>query len=155
MPIEEYLVYDNAVYPASSSSAILKIASQLNSVESIATSQAIKRVQRSSFKELQSALINSVVALAVETAMMNFGALVFCSGRQSSQNMAALISEAMMGDNVSGEILERRKDVLCELRSLSCGLDEILEQTIIRGVAFHRQHFPQPPLNWIGIDGAP
>ena len=101
--------------------------------------QALKQVQPSDNKELQSALTNSVVALAVETATSGLGALVFCGGRQSSQNMAILISEAMPVDMLSKELFERRRDAICELRSLPVGLDEVLEKTIMRGVAFHRR----------------
>ena len=82
---------------------------------------------------------NAVVSLAIETAAAGYGALVFCGGRQGCQSMAALISEAMpCGLAVDEGMLEKRKDVIGELRSLLVGLDETLAKTIIRGVAFHR-----------------
>ena len=71
--------------------------------------------------------------------MAGFGALVFCSGRQSCQNMAALISEAMPLGSCTDDILDRRRDVLNDLRSLPVGLDDVLGRTIIQGVAFHRE----------------
>ena len=89
--------------------------------------------------ELKSSLLNAVVSLADETATAGFGALVFCSGRQSCQNMAALISEAISVESFTDDMLDRRKDVLTELRSLPVGLDATLSKTIIRGVAFHRE----------------
>lgn len=142
VPIDEYLVYDNLVYPVSTSSAFFKTASQLGSAvasgKQALNLQATKEIQKSSHKELQPALTNAVVALAVETAISNHGALVFCGGRQSSQNMAALIAEAMPMDHVLRELLDRRKDVMCELQSLPVGLDETLGKTLITGVAFHR-----------------
>ena len=52
--------------------------------------------------------------------------------------MAELISEAMPIEGFSDEILSKRQDVVCELRSLSVGLDDVLGKTIPRGVAFHR-----------------
>ena len=139
VPVKEYLVYDNAVYPVSTASALIKTASQLNSTDSPPLLQPLNMIDRSKHKELRSQLLNSVVALAIETALSGFGALVFCGGRESSQNMAALISEAMPCDQVSQEVLDRRREVVCELRSLPVGLDDVLGNTIIRGVAFHRK----------------
>lgn len=84
-------------------------------------------------------MFNAVVSLAVETAAAGYGALIFCGGRQGCQSMAALISEAMpRGLAVDDGLLDKRKDVIDELRSLPVGLDETLGKTIIRGVAFHR-----------------
>ena len=84
-------------------------------------------------------MFNAVVSLAVETAAAGYGALIFCGGRQGCQSMAALISEAMpCGSAVDDGMLDKRKDVIGELRSLPVGLDETLAKTIIRGVAFHR-----------------
>ena len=53
---------------------------------------------------------------------------------------ALLISEAMPAANeVSADILDRRQQMMAELRSLSVGLDPVLEKSIPRGVAFHRK----------------
>ena len=82
---------------------------------------------------------NAVVSLAIETATAGYGALIFCGGRQACQSTAALVSEAMpCGLTVEDGILDKRKDVIGELRSLPVGLDETLAKTMIRGVAFHR-----------------
>ena len=82
---------------------------------------------------------NAVVSLAIETAAAGYGALIFCGGRQGCQSMAALVSEAMpCGLDIDDGILDKRKDVISELRSLPVGLDETLAKTIIKGVAFHR-----------------
>lgn len=84
-------------------------------------------------------MINAVVSLAIETVKGGYGALVFCSGRQGCQIDALLISEAMPpATEVDMDVLDRRKQVLTELRSLPVGLDSSLEKTIPRGVAFHR-----------------
>ncbi|KAL8802236.1 MAG: hypothetical protein Q9182_003956 [Xanthomendoza sp. 2 TL-2023] len=76
------------------------------------------------------------VALAVETASEGYGALVFCGSRQACQKTALLVSQAMPdGDK---DVLEKRQDVIHDLRSTFVGLDEALEKTVPRGVAFHR-----------------
>jgi len=86
-------------------------------------------------------MANAMVALAVETATAGYGALVFCSSRQTCQVNAALISEAMPEPSaVDPDILEKRFDLLASLQSLPCGLDPVLETTIVRGVAFHREY---------------
>ena len=80
--------------------------------------------------------MDAVVALAIKTAKSGFGALSFCSSRQGCQKTATLIAKAMPYE-ASDAVLDRRQDVIGELSSLSVGTDEILEKTIIHGVAFH------------------
>ena len=139
MPIEEYLVYDGSIYQMSTSSAFFKTASQLNSSQPLSRISPICTINPSEHIELRNPVSNAVVSLAIETAAAGYGALVFCGGRQGCQSMAALISEAMpCGLAVDEGILDKRKDVIGELRSLPVGLDETLAKTIIRGVAFHR-----------------
>lgn len=83
VPVEEHLVFENAVYPASSSNRFYKTASQLNSQNLGNSTQGLpephRRIQTSQHKELSNPLINSVVALANETARSGYGVLVFCS----------------------------------------------------------------------------
>lgn len=53
--------------------------------------------------------------------------------------MATLVGEAMPPTpDGSEEIMDRRKEIISELRSLSVGLEETLGKTIVRGVAYHR-----------------
>lgn len=78
-----------------------------------------------------------MVALAVETASEGYGALIFCGGRQACQSTALLVSKAM--PNCDKIVLEKRQDVIDDLRSTLVGLDAALEQTIPRGVGFHRK----------------
>ena len=83
-------------------------------------------------------MANTVVALVAECVQSGYGALVFCGGRQSTQTTAELISKAMIpAEDVPPLALDRRKDVITELRSLPVGLDEILASTVLAGVAFH------------------
>ena len=139
MPLKEYLVYDHSIHQVSTSSAFLKTASQLTSTQSLPASQPIRMIQASEYKKLKNPLSNAVVSLAIETVKAGYGVLIFCGGRQACQSTALLISEAMAsGMDVAEKILDRRKDILSDLRSLSVGLDEVLSNTIIKGVAFHR-----------------
>ena len=143
--MEEYLVYDHSIYPASTSSAYFKTASQLNATQAKCSVYPIRAIQPSEFSELKKSMTNAVISLAIETVEAGYAALVFCSGRQGCQATALTISEAMpCGEGLADDILDRRKEVLSDLRSLSVGLDDTLEKTIIRGVAFHRKHHPLP-----------
>ena len=140
MPIEENLVYDNLIYPISSARAFFKTPSQANSTQTRANVAPVRKISLSDYVELAKPMSNSVVALAVETANSGFGALVFCSSRLACQTTAALVASAMpTSQELAGEVLDRRKEILSTLRSVPAGLDETLEKTIIRGVAFHRE----------------
>lgn len=100
---------------------------------------ASRMIDKSSEKELINPLANAMVALALETAMSGYGALVFCGSRQSCQTNALLISDAMPDMSmVDSHILGSRMDLLASLQSLPCGLDPVFENTVTRGVAFHR-----------------
>ncbi len=138
VPIEEYLVYDRSIYPVSTSSAFFKTASQLNSTQPLSGVSPTRVIQPSQHNELRNPMSNAVVSLAVETAKAGYGALIFCSGRQGCQSTASLVSEAMpVLCDVDEKILDRRKDVISELRSLPVGLDDTLDKTVMKGVAFH------------------
>lgn len=144
IPIDDYLVYENAIYPAANSRqlfhTITKLASTTTSI--VDTIPPHRIVQASTFRELANPLTNAMVALSVDTAAAGYGALVFCGSRQACQIHAAIISEAMPGSSmVDPEELNRRLDLLAELRSLPSGLDSALETPLIRGVGFHRETF--------------
>ena len=152
VPVEEHLVFDNAVYPASSSRMFYKTATQLNHSQSRSNSQcqapsstqlkpALSRtIQPSPDKELGDPLINSVVSLANETARAGYGALVFCSSRNGCERDALLISLVLPGPaEVDPETMDLRYDLLNDLRNTSSGLDQTLEKTIPVGVAYHRK----------------
>ncbi|KAI4192576.1 MAG: hypothetical protein LQ346_004239 [Caloplaca aetnensis] len=133
VPIKEYLVLENSVHPVSALSAFSRAASQPRGSSLSSTPSMI--IESSTHNELRHPTINAVVALAVDTASQGYGALVFCGGRQACQTTAFLISQAMPACN--GELLEQRQDIVHDLRGLSTGLDETLEKTVPRGVAFH------------------
>jgi replicative superfamily II helicase len=82
--------------------------------------------------------LNAVVALANETARAGYGALVFCSSRSRCEMDALLISQVMPEPHqVADNVLEKRREVLNDLRNSATGLDHHLEKTILQGVAFH------------------
>ena len=136
VPIQEFLVCDSSIYITSTSRAFYRSASQLQSTEPSLGVFPTRQIQKSNHHELRNSTTNAVVALAIETAKAGFGALVFCSSRQGCQKTAALIASAMPHE-VNDAALDRRQDVISELRSLHVGVDETLGKTIIHGVAFH------------------
>jgi replicative superfamily II helicase len=150
--VEEHLVFDNAVYPASTSSRFYKTATQLNAqtqLSSQAKPEPSRIIQPSQYKEFGNPLINAVVSLANETARAGYGALIFCSSRAGCERDAVLVSQVLpRPEDVATEIMDMRFELLSELRSTSTGLDSNLEKTIPVGVAFHRKLVvPSPEIN--------
>ena len=97
-------------------------------------------IRKSEVKDLRNPVTNAVVSLAIETARSGYGALIFCSNRKGCETLALLISRAMPhSDDVASGITEQRRDVLSELRSLPIGIEDTLEKTVMKGVAFHRR----------------
>jgi DNA polymerase theta len=142
VPIEEHLVYEGNIYPAGSTSSLIKIAAQLNSRTTQTQTQAkpIRRIEPSTHKELRDPVLNAVVTLACETAIAGFGALVFAGSRGMCESDARWISRAMPGpQDLKIDTVDRRMDLLGELRSLNTGVDPVLEETVLYGVAFHRK----------------
>lgn len=144
VPVEEHLVFDNAIYPASTSSVFYKTATLLSASmhNQISSEQARPKpcriVQPSVSKELKDPLINSVVSLAIETARTGYGALVFCSSRVGCERDATLISLAMPRPTEADQnTIDKRSDLIHSLQTTSVGLDHVLEKTIPQGVAYH------------------
>lgn len=141
IPVEEHLVHEGKIYAASSTIGILKAVGQLQKTSSNCLeldSQPIRTIQTSRHKEFQDPVLNAVIALANETVRSGYGVLVFCSSRQGCESDARLISRVLPPANeVDATILEKRSDLLGDLRSLSTGLDATLAETIPAGVAFH------------------
>ncbi|KAI0889947.1 P-loop containing nucleoside triphosphate hydrolase protein [Annulohypoxylon maeteangense] len=145
VPIEEYLVHESQIYPASSTSGLLKTATQLTSVHSNASqsrNHPVRIIRPSPHKEFKDPVLNAVVALATETARSGYGALVFCNSRRrihyGCESDARLISRAISDTSLlDPTIVEKRLDLLADLRSLSTGLDPCLAETVMSGVAFH------------------
>ncbi|KAI1322221.1 P-loop containing nucleoside triphosphate hydrolase protein [Xylariaceae sp. FL0255] len=140
VPIEEFLVHEGKVYPASNTRSFLKTVSQLglSALSSATESQPVRVVQPSSHKEFKDPVLNAVISLAYETVISGYGVLVFCSSRQGCETDARLISRVLPAINeLDTSIIEQRLDLLGDLRSLPTGLDPVLGETIPAGVAFH------------------
>jgi len=133
-------VYDGKLYSAGTTASLLETSAPLDnrtqSTQSIP--EPCGTISPSRHKELKDPVINSVVALANETARAGYGALVFSSSRAGCESDASLISRVLPSfDEALPSIQEKRVDLLGDLRSLSTGLDPRLEETIPAGVAFH------------------
>jgi replicative superfamily II helicase len=151
VPVEEHLVFDSAVYDASTSSRFYKTATQLNAQTQRASQikpEPSRLIPKSESKELSNPFVNAVVSLTNETVRAGYGALVFCSSCLGCEKDAVLISQVLpRHEEVDSATIDRRRDLLNDLRSLSTGLDRILENTVLTGVAFHRkflQFYRQP-----------
>ncbi|KAI0200061.1 P-loop containing nucleoside triphosphate hydrolase protein [Astrocystis sublimbata] len=141
IPMEEHLVCEGKIYPASSTTSILRTATQLRQSSSNTLeldSQPVRTVQASQHKEFQDPVLNAVIALTNETARSNYGVLVFCSSRNGCETDARLISRVLpQANELESFVYEKRADLMGDLRSLSTGIDPILAETIMAGVAFH------------------
>ncbi|PWY87012.1 DNA-directed DNA polymerase theta [Aspergillus heteromorphus CBS 117.55] len=140
VPIDDYLVYENAIYPAATSRQLFQTISRLKSMTNTSLMDSMpphRMIRLSNFRELANPMTNATVALAIDTAAAGYGALVFCGSRQACQIQAGIISEAMPAPSEETDELSKRLDLLAELRSLPSGLDPVLENTVPRGVGFH------------------
>ncbi|KAK2601723.1 hypothetical protein QQS21_004711 [Conoideocrella luteorostrata] len=149
VPIEEHLVYDGKIFLAGPNDGLGHTPSQLSS-QDVTEGKATpaRRVDNSTQKEFADILLNSVVSLSYETASMGYGVLVFAGSRAVCESNARWISRVMpQPDELDAEILHKRMSLLGDLRSLSTGVDPVLEETVLYGVAFHRKYFIRPHLS--------
>ncbi|GJP94739.1 hypothetical protein CBS115989_938 [Aspergillus niger] len=140
IPIDDYLVYENAIYPAATSRQLFQTISKLKSMSNATLMERMppdRVIRPSTFRELANPMTNATVALAIDTAGAGHGALVFCGSRHMCQIQAVVMSEAMPAPADNTDELTKRLDLLAELRSLPSGLDPVLEKTLVRGVGFH------------------
>lgn len=139
MPIEEHLVYEGNIYPAATTSELLKTAHELKTHQ-LENTMAIRRIESSDHKELKDPVLNAVVSLASETARSGYGVLVFASSRPGCESDARWIARVMPASHeLDPALVDKRIDLLAELRSLGTGIDPVLEETVPAGVAFHRK----------------
>ncbi|KAH8815069.1 DEAD/DEAH box helicase [Xylogone sp. PMI_703] len=140
IPIEEYLVVDNRVYPASASHSFQKMDSQSGSKHEVLhqIGDPHRLILPSEYKELNPPLINAVVSLANETVRAGYGVLIFSSSRAGCERDALIISRVLPPlEEVDIDAMERRLDLLRDLAATSTGMDSVLERTVPFGVAFH------------------
>ncbi|KAK1473817.1 DEAD/DEAH box helicase [Colletotrichum abscissum] len=130
VPIEEHLVYEGNIYPATTTSELLKTAKNLNTATQKTGSRATRRIEPSGHKEFQDPVLNAVVSLASETANAGYGALVFASSRYGCEADARWIAKVMPAlDELESGLVEKRTELMAELRSLGTGIDPVLEET--------------------------
>lgn len=142
VPIEEHLVFNGGIYPAGSTRSIIKTAAHLNTNGSTKDrTAAARRIEPSTHKEFTDPVLNAVVTLARETASTGYGVLVFAGSRGICESDARWISRVMPEPHeLDPALVDKRMDLLGELRSLSTGVDPVLEETVLYGVAFHRKY---------------
>lgn len=153
VPVEEHLVCNGLVFPANTGhDGLPKTPDQLNVPEPKEGRELpVREIKTSTHPEFADPVLNAVVSLAHETACAGFGVLVFAGSRAICESDARWISRVMPEPHqVDSTLVEKRMDLLGELRSLSLGVDPVLEETILYGVAFHRKtHTP-----WLATAGA-
>ncbi|KAF4594795.1 DNA polymerase theta subunit [Ophiocordyceps camponoti-floridani] len=138
VPIQEHLVYGGKVFLAEPDS----VPSSRPSSQDFAGGRVapVREIKPSLHREFTDVVLNAVVSLAYETAASGFGALVFAGSRGICEADARWISRVMPDlGQVDAGLVERRLDLLGDLRSLSNGLDAVLEETVPHGVGFHRK----------------
>ncbi|KAJ5013917.1 DNA polymerase theta [Colletotrichum sp. SAR 10_99] len=139
VPIEEHLVYEGNIYPAATTSELLKTANELKT-QQLENTRAVRRIESSDHKELKDPVLNAVVSLASETARSGYGVLVFASSRPGCESDARWIARVMPASHeLDPALVDKRIDLLAELRSLGTGIDPVLEETVPAGVAFHHK----------------
>ncbi|KAL7798057.1 hypothetical protein V8C37DRAFT_368520 [Trichoderma ceciliae] len=137
IPIEEHLVCEGKIYHVGSNGASAQKQLKVDEV-SKGQVEPTRRIEGSSHKEFRDPVLNAVVSLAHETALMGYGSLVFAGSRGICESDARLISKVMpQPHDLDSETMDKRMELLSELRSLSMGVDPVLEETVLYGVAFH------------------
>jgi hypothetical protein len=84
VPIKEHLIFKNAAYAVRPPRQLFKPGPELNLqtlVEEPGNVTPSKKIQLLQCQELSNPILNSVVALANETARAGYDALIFCSSR--------------------------------------------------------------------------
>lgn len=142
IPIEEHVVCNGSVYEVNVAHTLLDTATQLtNRGFSEKKAKASRKIVPSSLKDFADPVLNAVISLTHETATSGYGVLVFAGSRSMCESDARIISRVMPQlSELSEAVAEARKDLLDELRSLSTGVDHVLEETVMFGVAFHRTY---------------
>ncbi|KAI9803475.1 MAG: hypothetical protein M1825_001818 [Sarcosagium campestre] len=138
VPVDEFVVCDNHVYQTSRPKVAVQIAGQTTEDFKPGLTQRCRTIERSHLDALSNPLVNSVLALTMETVEAGYGVIVFCGSRKGCETTASLISEAMPQDHaLPSKTVIARRDILAELRSSGTGLDSSLQTLLPKGVAFH------------------
>ncbi|KFA51493.1 hypothetical protein S40293_06776 [Stachybotrys chartarum IBT 40293] len=126
VPIEEHLVCENKIYHTGRSQWLKNGSTPF----SLKGAMPARCVETSAHREFSDPVLNAVVALAHETACRGFGVLVFAGSRGQCESDARWISRVMPGaDELDASLLDKRLELLADLRNLSTGIDPVLEET--------------------------
>jgi replicative superfamily II helicase len=137
-PIDEHLVYKNAIYSAANAKQFFRTASQPNSNSSTQRPPATAgTIAKFLHRESENSVTNAVFALAIETASSGYDVLVFCSSRQGSRATTILISHAMPTEQISTDNLDKRSELIASLQALLSNLKSSFSKITLCGVAFH------------------
>lgn len=141
IPIDEFVVCNGSIYQLSDAQRLLSSAAQLSKAGSCESkAKACRKVLPSQQKELGDPVLNAVVSLAYETASRGHGVLLFAGSRAICESDARIIGRVMpQFHELDERVQEKRAELLDELRSLVSGVDHVLEETVLSGVAFHRK----------------
>ncbi|KAI5852311.1 P-loop containing nucleoside triphosphate hydrolase protein [Tricharina praecox] len=116
VPLDEYLVYDGAVYS--------------NSHELHAN------IPPSDHKSRKETVTNSIVALTHSAISEGHGVLVFCESRRRCEDLALLVL-GFIPRIRDEELIEKRINVVGDLATTPTGMDPVLAKSVPAGVAFH------------------
>ncbi|KAG6061818.1 hypothetical protein E4U17_007245 [Claviceps sp. LM77 group G4] len=143
VPIEEHLVYDGKVFLVGLNDGAREDGPFPFSSQDITGGKAIspiRLIEKSVHKEFTDPLLNSVLSLAYETASMGYGVLIFAGSRGMCESDARWVSRVMpQAHELDPQVLDKRMNLLGDLRGLGTGIDPVLEETVLSGVAFHRE----------------
>ncbi|KAA8895247.1 P-loop containing nucleoside triphosphate hydrolase protein [Sphaerosporella brunnea] len=116
IPLDEYLVYDGAVYTN---------CHELHS-----------HIPPSEHKSLKDPVTNSIVTLALAAIFEGHGVLVFCDSRRRCEDLALLLLN-FIPRTKNLDLLEKRNEVVTDLATTPTGMDPVLEKSVPAGIAFH------------------
>jgi len=116
IPLDEYLVYDGAVYT--------------NSHEFHA------KIPPSEHKSRKEGVTNAIVALTLSAISEGHGVLVFCESRRRCEDLALLLL-GFVPRICEADLATKRINVVGDLATTPTGIDPVLATSVPAGVAFH------------------
>jgi replicative superfamily II helicase len=116
IPLDEYLVYNNAIHTNSH---------ELHS-----------NIPPSEHKSLKDPVTNAIVTLVLSAVFEGHGVLVFCESRRRCEDLALLLLN-FIPSTKNLDLLEKRNDVVTDLATTPTGMDPVLEKSVPAGIAFH------------------
>ncbi|BFZ62187.1 hypothetical protein YB2330_003269 [Saitoella coloradoensis] len=115
VPLHEYIVRDNTVFDTAAKPVCI--------------------IPQAEHKALKDTSVNALVALTLETLSEGGSVLVFCSARGTCVETAKLLFAFV--PVAQADIIEKRIELIRQLRDTPSGVDEILEGCVMKGIAYH------------------